>query len=199
MADERDARIAQLEAELRQARDEIERRDRALNAAQEEKAATAGILRTIASSPTDPQRVLDAVVAGAIELGQADVATILRAEAGGMRVVASTDLTGLSKNSFNATLYFDNKTFSARVAAAYRSDYLTTVPGRNGNDVEGTASTLNVDFSSSYNINENLSVSLEALNLTDEVDDQWVDSVGNRLSYYHHQGRTYFVGARFKY
>jgi TonB-dependent receptor len=114
-------------------------------------------------------------------------------------VVTSTDLTGLSKNSFNATLYFDNKTFSARVAAAYRSDYLTTVPGRNGNDVEGTASTLNVDFSSSYNINENLSVSLEALNLTDEVDDQWVDSVGNRLSYYHHQGRTYFVGARFKY
>lgn len=114
-------------------------------------------------------------------------------------VVTSTDLTGLSKNSFNATLYFDNKTFSARVAAAYRSDYLTTVPGRNGNDVEGTASTLNVDFSSSYNINENLSVSLEALNLTDEVDAQWVDSVGNRLSYYHHQGRTYFVGARFKY
>lgn len=114
-------------------------------------------------------------------------------------VVASTDLTGLSKDAFNATLYFDNKTFSARVAAAYRSDYLTTVPGRNGNDVEGTASTLNIDFSSSYNINENLSVSLEALNLTDEVDHQWVDSVGNRLSYYHHQGRTYFVGARFKY
>ncbi len=65
--------------------------------------------------------------------------------------------------------------------------------------MEGTASTLNVDFSSSYNINENLSVSLEALNLTDEVDDQWVDSTGNRLSYYHHQGTTYFVGARFKY
>jgi TonB-dependent receptor len=114
-------------------------------------------------------------------------------------VVTSTDLVGLSKDAFNATLYFDNKTFSARVAAAYRSEYLTTVPGRNGNDVEGTASTMNIDFSSSYNINDNLSVSLEALNITDEVDDQWVDSVGNRLSYYHHQGRTYFVGARFKY
>jgi iron complex outermembrane receptor protein len=114
-------------------------------------------------------------------------------------VTATTDLTGLSKDAFNATLYFDNKTFSARVAAAYRSDYLTTVPGRNGADVEGTAATLNIDFSSSYNINDNLSVSFEALNLTDEVDDQWVDSVGNRLSYYHHQGRTYFVGARFKY
>ena len=31
-------------------------------------------------------------------------------------------------------------------SAAYRDEYLTTVPGRNGNDVEGTAATLNVDF-----------------------------------------------------
>jgi TonB-dependent receptor len=114
-------------------------------------------------------------------------------------VTASTDLTGLSKNAFNATLYFDNKTFSARVAAAYRSDYLTTVPGRNGNDVEGTASTLNIDFSSSYVVNDNITISFEALNLTDEEDNQWVDSTGNRLSYFHHQGTTYFLGARFKY
>ena len=76
------------------------------------------------------------------------------------------------------------------MSAAYRSDYLTTVPGRNGNDVEGTASTMNIDFSSSYNFNEHFSISLEALNLTDEVEDQWVDSAGNRLSYYHHQGRS---------
>jgi TonB-dependent receptor len=114
-------------------------------------------------------------------------------------VTATTDLTGLSKKAYNATLYFDNQKFSARIAAAYRSDYLTTVPGRNGNDVEGTAETMNYDFSSTYNINDNFSVSLEALNLSDEVDDQWVDAEGNRLSYYHHQGRQYFLGARFKY
>ena len=88
------------------------------------------------------------------------------------------DLTGLSKDAYNATLYFDNKIFSARVAAAYRSDYLTTVPGRNSNDVEGTAATMNIDFSSSYNINDHFSVSLEALNLTDEVQDQWVGAGG---------------------
>ncbi len=114
-------------------------------------------------------------------------------------VVTTTDLTGLSRDAYNATLYFDNKIFSARLAAAYRADYLTTVPGRNGNDVEGTAETLNLDFSASYNINENFTVTLEALNLTEEVDDQWVDSAGNRLSYYHFQGRQYFLGARFKY
>jgi TonB-dependent receptor len=111
----------------------------------------------------------------------------------------TNDLTGLSKDSYNATLYFDNKIFSARVAAAYRSDYLTTVPGRNSNDVEGTASTMNIDFSASYNINDQFAVSLEALNLTDEVQDQWVGSAANRLSYYHHQGTQYYLGARFKY
>ena len=73
-------------------------------------------------------------------------------------VVTTTDLTGLSREPYNATLYFDNKIFSARVAAAFRADYLTTVPGRNGNDVEGTAETLNLDFSASYNVNDNFTV-----------------------------------------
>ncbi len=103
------------------------------------------------------------------------------------------------QHAYNATLYFDNKMFSARVSAAYRSEYLTTVPGRDGNDVEGTAETMNIDFSATYNINDNFSVSLEALNLTDEVQDQWVDSIGDRLSFYHHQGTQFYLGARFKY
>ena len=111
----------------------------------------------------------------------------------------SADLAGLSDSSYNATLYFDNKTFSARVSAAFRSEYLTTIPGRDGNDVEGTNDTMNIDFSSTYNFNDHFSVSLEALNLTDEVQDQWVDSIGDRLSFYHHQGRQYYVGARWKY
>ncbi|HUQ11393.1 MAG TPA: TonB-dependent receptor [Steroidobacteraceae bacterium] len=125
--------------------------------------------------------------------------TVPAAPAAPIPTEVTDDLTGLSKEAYNATLYFDNKLFSARVSAAYRSDYLTTVPGRNSNDVEGTAETMNIDFSASYNINDNFTVSLEALNLTDEVQDQWVDSTGDRLSYYHHQGTQYFLGARFKY
>jgi len=58
---------------------------------------------------------------------------------------------------------------------------------------------VNIDFSTSYDVNDHFTLTLEALNLTDEVQDQWVDSVGNRLSFYHHQGRQYYVGARFKY
>jgi TonB-dependent receptor len=114
-------------------------------------------------------------------------------------VVATGSLLGLSEDAYNATLYFDNQTFSARISAAYRSEYLTTIPGRDGNDVEGTLETLNLDFSTSYNFNDHFSMSLEALNLTDEVQDQRVDSVGRRLSFYHHQGRQFYLGARFKY
>jgi iron complex outermembrane recepter protein len=114
-------------------------------------------------------------------------------------VVLETTLAGLSQRSANATLYFDNGVFSARVSAAYRDDYLLTAPGRNGNDVEGVAETLNVDFSTSWAVTDALELTLEALNLTDEFEDQWVDSRGDRLSYYHHTGREYFLGARYKF
>jgi iron complex outermembrane receptor protein len=114
-------------------------------------------------------------------------------------VAAKETLAGLSKSSANATLYYDNGKFMARVSAAYRDEYLTTVPGRDNNNVEGTAETLNVDFSSRWSVTDNLDITLEALNLTDEFEDQWVDSTGNRLSYYHHTGRQYFLGARYKF
>jgi TonB-dependent receptor len=109
-----------------------------------------------------------------------------------------TDLTGLSKTSYNATLYYEDERFSARVAAAYRDDYLTTVPGRNNNDVEGTNSTLNVDFMATWKYSDSLEFFLEGVNLTDEWDDQWVDSVGDRLSTYTRTGREYYVGFRWR-
>jgi TonB-dependent receptor len=114
-------------------------------------------------------------------------------------LAAKDDLIGLSKSAYNATLYWENERFSARVSAAYRDGYLTTVPGRNLNDVEGTEETLSVDASTRWSVTSNLDVTLEALNLTDEFQDNYVDSAGNRLSYYHHQGRQYLLGARYKF
>jgi iron complex outermembrane recepter protein len=108
-------------------------------------------------------------------------------------------LLNLSKNAANATLYYDNGTWSARVSAAYRSPYLTNVPGQNLNDVEATKQTINVDFASSWNITEQLQVTLEALNLTNQFQYQFVDTNGNRVNYYHQQGRDYLVGARYKF
>jgi iron complex outermembrane recepter protein len=114
-------------------------------------------------------------------------------------VVTEKDLIGLSKSAYNATLYWENEVFSTRVSAAYRDEFLSTVPGRNLNDVEGTEDTLGVDASATWTATPNLDVTLEALNLTDEFQDQYVDSAGNRLSYYHHQGRQYLLGARYKF
>ena len=110
-----------------------------------------------------------------------------------------TDLVGLSENAYNATLYWERGPFQARVSASYRDDYLTTVPGRNNADVEGTKDTMTVDFSASWAVNEQLEFTLEGINLTDEFDDQWVDSVGDRASVYHHTGRQYFAGVRWKF
>jgi iron complex outermembrane recepter protein len=110
----------------------------------------------------------------------------------------SNTLTGLSKNAANGTLYYDNGHWSARVSAAYRAPYLTAVPGNNNNDVEGTKSTLNIDFAASLNVTSFLQLTFEGLNLTNQFQDQYVDTNGNRINYFHQQGREYFVGFRVK-
>jgi iron complex outermembrane receptor protein len=111
-------------------------------------------------------------------------------------VTAIGPLTNLSKDAYNATIYFENDKFSARVSSAFRSKYLTMIPGRNGSDVEGTNETLNVDFSATYTFNDSLSFTLEAVNLTNEVQDQYYDS-SNLVSFYHETGREYFIGFRY--
>jgi outer membrane receptor protein involved in Fe transport len=102
---------------------------------------------------------------------------------------------------------------------SYRSGYLQAGgrPGRNGvpvgtapnynlnagqptfNDVEGVHSTLNFDMSASYNVTDHFSVSLEAINLSDEYVDQYIDSAADRLSVYHHTGRQFYFGVRYRY
>jgi len=114
-------------------------------------------------------------------------------------VVATNDLTGLSRNSYNATLYYEDDHLSARISAAYRAKYLTKVPGAEaGTDVDGTNSTFNLDASAQYTWNRHLKFTLEGINLTDEFQDQYNDS-SNRVSFYHHTGREFLVGVRYSY
>jgi|CXWL01.1.fsa_nt_gi TonB-dependent receptor len=113
-------------------------------------------------------------------------------------VVAQGDLTGLSRESWNATLYYEDDRFSARVAAAHRSDYLTNIPGRDGNVTEATAGTTNIDAAASWDLTDNVSMSFEALNLTDEVNDQYL-TPDDRSSFYHAFGKSYFFGLRYTY
>jgi outer membrane receptor protein involved in Fe transport len=128
-------------------------------------------------------------------------------------------LTDLSRHAANITLYYEDSRFSLRGSLAYRSGYLQAggVPGRNGvpagnapnfnpnagqptfNDVEGVHGTINIDLSSSFRINERFTLTAEAINITDEYVDQYIDSQADRLSVYHHTGRQFWVGVRFAY
>ncbi len=107
-------------------------------------------------------------------------------------------LTGQSKNTANATLYYEDGPFQARVSIAHRSQYLLSFPGANGNSEEGVNDTTNVDASMSYEFAPNLTFSLEGINLTDAYNDRYVD-VTNRVSDYRHTGREIAVGLRWKY
>jgi TonB-dependent receptor len=107
-------------------------------------------------------------------------------------------LTGQSKNTANATLYYETGGFQARVSAAYRSQYLVSFPGSNGNSEEGVNDAVNIDASMSYDITPSMTVSLEGINLTDEYTDRYVD-ITDRVSDYRHTGREVAVGLRWKY
>jgi iron complex outermembrane recepter protein len=114
--------------------------------------------------------------------------------------VKTRPLTGLSDETSAATLYYENDTFSGRVSVVERSGYITSAVGTEGSPENGTNGTVNVDASFGYNINDNIKITLEALNLTDEVDDQWVGTEDNqRLSYYHNTGIQYNLGVQYKY
>ena len=79
------------------------------------------------------------------------------------------------------------------------TEYLTLVPAASGNDFEGKADVLNVDFSASYEINDNFTVSFEAINLTDQFDERWISSARHNNLNYEHTGREFVFGGRYKF
>ncbi|MBN1379943.1 MAG: TonB-dependent receptor [Gammaproteobacteria bacterium] len=112
-------------------------------------------------------------------------------------VIDTQNFLGLSKTSNNFTLYYEDDAFMGRVSLANRSGFLSQVPGRNNNNLEGSHGTTNLDASFAYTVSDQLKLSLEVLNITDEADDQWVDINGDRPSYYHQSGVQYYLGASF--
>ena len=103
----------------------------------------------------------------------------------------------LSKKAVNATLYYEDSKFSARVSGSYRSGFVDANSGT-GNVFEGYNSTINIDASVRYRITEQLEISLEGVNLTDEYRDRWTDVDARRNYEYNHFGRTILAGVRFK-
>jgi TonB-dependent receptor len=111
-----------------------------------------------------------------------------------------TDLTGLSKNAYNGTLFYEGKKFSGRVSYTHRDKYLTQVPAtETGFDVHGMSAVDTVDASLSWKIDDRIELSLEGINLTNEASDEWVGSGSQLPLQYSETGRQYLLGLRYKF
>lgn len=113
-------------------------------------------------------------------------------------------LPGLSKYVSNATLYFERWGFSARVSRRTRSTFVGEFEGFGG-DLErhALAGEKVVDAQVGYSFQDgplkNLSLTFQVNNLTNEPSRQTVVGYPDRFSDYFEYGRTYMLGASYKF
>lgn len=107
-------------------------------------------------------------------------------------------LLGLS-DSANAVLMFEKFGISARLAYNWRDEFLaqTNVGGGNRNPIFVEAYD-QWDLSIGYDINDNLSISLEGINVTGE-DVRWHARTVNQVYRLEDQSARYALGARYKF
>lgn len=115
----------------------------------------------------------------------------------GENVEVSRPFFGLSKNTVNMTLYYETESWGARVSAAHRDEYLTVVETSSSDqDEAGFHGTTYWDFSAFYNVSEDIKISLEGINLSDEREEQYSDS-DDRLYNTTVSGRTFYIGVTY--
>jgi TonB-dependent receptor len=109
-------------------------------------------------------------------------------------------LTGQSDDSYNFTVYYEDDTISTRLAYSYRGEFNTRNDNNNPTGVRFRDETANLDFSASYRLNDNIRLTLEAINLTDEpqIDYMW-PAIGGLLIETQYTGRQWFLGAAYTY
>jgi len=163
---------------------------------------------------TEPDNGEGAEVKG-IEIGYRQVFDFLPspfdgfgAEASYTRVTSDADfanavtgvnygLEGLSENSYSLTGFYEKGPLQARLAYTYRDNFLQVAFGRNG-DPEFFDDYDQLDGSISYEVNDNFTLMLEALNLTDS-DEFIYSSTTDRTKEYRTTGRRFTVGFRVRY
>lgn len=112
---------------------------------------------------------------------------------------ADIDFPGVSKRSYNATAFYENDGFAARLSYSYRSDYLLVPDGVGGLGSQIVADEYGqLDASISYEINENFTVFANAVNLNDEEQElrEEIPNAGSRFYSKSHVGQRFTVGVR---
>jgi TonB-dependent receptor len=110
-------------------------------------------------------------------------------------------LEGLSKHSWNGTLYYETNRYGARLSVNKRDDYITSNTGSNGNVSEATTGPIRYDLSAAYHFSGKLSLTLEAVNLTNETERLFTTGDGNLnlVREYNTSGRQFFLGLRARF
>ena len=100
-----------------------------------------------------------------------------------------------SKHLVNATGYYENDWLSARLSYTYRSDFFLRLDRANSLSQEDSKS---LDASITASVNENFSVSLDAVNLTDALVKQY-SGIPERTRAIYDNGRIFYVTLRAKF
>jgi len=111
----------------------------------------------------------------------------------------SEDLVNLSPKSWNVSFYYDDGTLSARLSGSHRASFLQTVPAGNNQDVAGKNKSFNLDLSIGYKLTPQLDLTLEATNLTNQANDQFISRAMNNVVVNNYTGREFVLGARYKF
>jgi len=104
------------------------------------------------------------------------------------------ELLNSSKNTWNITGYFENERFSARLAYNYRSKYKAGVDrgaSQHVDSMPSLAASLNVKLT------EQLTLTFDALNLTNETIKMYAENEDRPRAFYSN-GRTFYIGLRGK-
>jgi len=107
--------------------------------------------------------------------------------------------TNLSNTQYNATVYYEDDRFSTRLSASHRGEYIISgSANRSGNLYEFVEPSTYLDYSASYQLNDQLTLSLEVVNLLDTAYEQTVDETANRNVRYELTGRNILFGLRYR-
>jgi TonB-dependent receptor len=106
-------------------------------------------------------------------------------------------LLGLS-DSANLVLMYEKFNFSVRLAYNWRDEYLANSNIGNNRNPLYVEEYDQIDLNIGYNVNDNLSLSFEGLNLTEE-DVRWHARSDNMVWFVEDQGARYSLGARYKF
>ncbi|MCU4674138.1 TonB-dependent receptor [Catenovulum sp. 2E275] len=106
------------------------------------------------------------------------------------------NLGGLSKHIGSATLWYDKNGFDARFSVNYRSEY-TGVNSWDPQLVNLNSSETTADASIGYFVTENLKLTLQAQNLTNESSENYWDNDYSKPAYSVEWGRRYLVGFQY--